>query len=425
MEESGNHSSRHHHRRRKENFLDRFFKNFFNSGAKTAPSEQQGAVYPASTESATAQDEPHPHHHRRQQKKENPVSVYFWQRMEQFAQMAERRREKRKRQKYQREYRRGRKTERLRNHPVRIFFRELFSKKVRSYYEEPEKQKAESSRQRNRLVIFSLNSTCIYIITFFIAYLTYQVAVMFTASRWSINSALFYYEVFFPIGNNSDKWNSFNITIITFMGPFISLIMGIIYILFYVRKVRISGLTKLFFFWLGLHSLNFFLGAFVGGMVTSQGFGYVIEWMFMPTWLRFGVALIFLFILGLVGYIHTRYFLQASGSVYWTHKGNKPWLILAGAVAPWFFSIIFLFIVRFPNVVPQHNNIVIYDSVMYMTMLFPIAAMFINFYATTDSSTPLTKSGTRRINWIYVILFVSLVLIFRLGLNSGFYYLPF
>lgn len=426
MEESGNHLSEHHHRRRKKNFLDRFFEKFFNRGAKPAASDQKGPAIPESTEATPVQGEPHPHrHHRRQPKIIDQVFGPFWKKMEQLAQMAERRRERKRKKKYQREYRRKRRKERLRNHPVRLFFKKLTSRKVRSYYEEPEKQKAEFSRQSKRLAIFSLNSFCIYLLTFFIAYLTYQVAVMFTASRWSINSVLFYYEVFFPIGNNSDKWNSFNIIVITFMGPFISLIMGVIYILFYVRKVRITGLTKLFFFWLGLHSLNFFLGAYVGGMITSQGFGYVIEWMFMSTWLRFTVALLFLFILGAVGYFQARSFLQASGSFFWTKKENKFWLILFGGAIPWFLSIIFLFIVRFPNVVPQHNNIVIYDSIIYITMIFPVAGMLINFRATTDSSAPLSKSGTRRINWFYLIAFLSLTLIFRLGLNSGFYYLPF
>lgn len=434
MDESHQQSSHKHHRHKKKNFLDSFLKQLFGSRSSTSPEAQEPAPSlpsspPAGVPGEISSEESHRHHRRQSPKKKNPIDEFITKFLLKLADRAERnrerRRERKRRRMHKREVRRKRRRERLRNHPVRIFFKKLFQKKQRGYYDEPQQQKSELIRQRKRLAYFSINSIIIYLITFFIAYLTYQAAVMLSASRWGINSVLFYYEVFFPIGNNSEKWNSFNIIVITFMGPFISLVMGVIYMLFFVRKDQVSGLRKLFFFWLGMHSLNFFLGAFTGGMITYQGFGYVIAWMFMPTWLKFAISILLLFSLALIGFLHTRFFLASTCSLFWTKKQNRPWVILFGAFLPWLLSIIFLFIFRYPRVIPQHSNIVVYDTIIYVTMIFAIIPMVFNFRTKPEFDPEMRRSSMRKVNWIYLLVFLGLAVIFRLGLNGGFYYLPF
>ena len=173
------------------------------------------------------------------------------------------------------------------------------------------------------------------------------------------------------------------------------------------------------------HYLNFFLGAFVGGAITQQGFGYVIEWLFMPTFIRFGLSIGFLFVMGLIGYLHSVYFLEASNSIYWTQKYYKNWLIIFGGILPWAFGTIFLFVLRYPYVIPQHPNIVVYDSIMYITMVFFIVPMLVNFEAKPVFDPSVRKARGRRINYLYVAIFVLAVLVFRLGLNDGFSYFVF
>jgi hypothetical protein len=261
--------------------------------------------------------------------------------------------------------------------------------------------------------------------TYLIAYVTYQALVMFIASRFGINSVFYFFEVAFPIGNNSSLWSDFNIILITFSGPFISVILGIYYLLMYARKVKTKGLSKLFSLWLSFHFLNFFMGAFVGGVITHQGFGYVIEWLFMPTFLRFGLSILFLFGIGIVGYIHTVYFLECSNSLYWTQRSKKNWLIVLGGIVPWAFGSIFLFLLKYPFIIPQHENIVVYDTVMYMTLVFFIAPMLVNFNAKPNFDQTVRKARGRRINWMYLALFVVIVVVFRVGLKDGFSYFVF
>lgn len=312
------------------------------------------------------------------------------------------------------------------NSSLQKFFKK-YTKESRPYYyyEETDQPKSEIQKQRKRLLHFAINSTVIFLITYIIAYTTYQVLVMFVASRFGINSVFYFYEVAFPIGNNSSLWSDFNIILITFLGPFISVILGVYYLLHYVRKEKTKGLTKLFVLWLSFHSLNFFLGAFVGGVVTHQGFGYVIEWMYMPTFLRFGLSIFFLFGMGVIGYLHTVYFLESSNSLYWTQGYKKNRLIIFGGLVPWAFGSVFLFILKYPFVIPQHENIVAYDTIMYMTIVFFIAPMLVNFKAKPSFDQTVRKAKGRRINRLYLLLFVLIMVVFRFGLQDGFSYFVF
>ena len=316
----------------------------------------------------------------------------------------------------------------FKNNAIQKFFKK-FTKESKPYYyyAETEEPRSEIQKQRKRLIHFTINSTVLFLIAYIIAYITYQAFVMFIASRFGINSVFYFFEVAFPIGNNSSLWDEsgFNIILITFSGPFISVILGVYYLLRSVRKEKTKGLTKLFVLWLSFHFLNFFLGAFVAGAITHQGFGYVIEWLFMAPFLRFGLSILFLFGIGVIGYLHTVYFLESSNSLYWTQKYKKNWLIIFGGIFPWAFGTIFLFILKYPFVIPTHENIVVYDSVMYLTFVFFIAPMLVNFPAKPNFDQTVRKARGRRINWTYLVLFVLIVVLFRVGLKDGFSYFVF
>jgi hypothetical protein len=316
----------------------------------------------------------------------------------------------------------------FKNSSIQRFFKK-FTRESRPYYyyAETDQPKSEIQKQRKRLLHFSVNSTLIFLITYVIAYSTYQALVMFVASRFGINSVFYFYEVYFPIGNtfNSGLWTDFNIVLITFSGPFISILLGTYFLILHVRKEKTKGLRKLFVLWLSYHFLNLFMGGFVAGVVTQQGFGYVIAWLFMPTFLRFGLSIIFLFLMGLIGYLHAVYFLESSNSLYWTQKYKKIWLIIFGGLIPWSFGAIFLFILKYPFVIPQHSNIVVHDTMLYITMVFFIAPMLVNFKEKPSFDQSVRKAKGRRINWMYLVLFVLIMVAFRAGLDSGFSYFVF
>ena len=323
--------------------------------------------------------------------------------------------------------RREEQKEKIRNFPFLQFFKKNFTRESKPYYyyAETDQPKSEIQRQRKRLLHFAVNSTILYLIAYFICYFTYQAVVMFVASRFGLNSVFYFFEVAFPAGNNSTLWSNFNIILITFSGPFICLMLGLYYLLLKAQKSENKGLIKLFYLWLAYHSLNFFLGGFVSGVITKQGLGYVIGWMYLPTFIRFGGSIIFLFLMSLIGFVNAKIFLETTNSVYWTQKKQRPVLVMFGAILPWAFSVIFLFILKNPTVIPQHENIVQYDSILYVTMIFFLAPMLVNLKVMPEFDATVRKAKGRRINWIYIIIFILIVVAFRVGLDSGFSYFVF
>ena len=282
---------------------------------------------------------------------------------------------------------------------------------------------SERKRQFRKLLLLSINSTAIFILAYLVSYLMYQFAVMFMAAHFGINSILYYYEVLFPIGNNSPLWSQYSIIVITFSGPFLLLVLGILYYRVIVPHEKVKGLLKLFFLWMALHCINYFFGGLIGGMITDQGFGYVVAWLFIPIVIKFLLSLISLFVLGLIGFTTTRYFLEASGSAYWVKKENKLKLLFYLCFIPWFIGSLFLFIIKIPNTLPQHENITVHDTIIYFSMIVMLSPIFFNEKAKV-SITRKTGEMTREsgFNSRYLIILLVLLILFRLGLNYGLYY---
>ena len=363
---------------------------------------------------------------RKRRRRKNRFREYFRKRREAYAYKRYQRRELNRKKKHRKAAAKEERVSWFRNNPIQRFFKKFtYESRPYYYYAETDQPRSETQKQRKRLLHFTVNSTILFLISYIVAYATYQGIVMFVASRFGINSVFYYYEVAFPAGNNSSLWSDFNIILITFSGPLICVLLGAYFLLGRVRKEQTKGLAKLFFLWLSFHYINFFLGAFVAGAVTQQGFGYVIEWMFMPTFLRFGLAILFLFAMGLIGYVHTYYFLESSNSIYWTQKYSRNWLVIFGGIVPWAFSALFLFILKYPFVIPQHANIVVYDAIMYITYVFFIAPMIVNFDVKVNFDASVRRARGRRINWLYVLIFVLILVIFRIGLKDGFSYFVF
>src|ERR1039457_5857668 len=216
MEESaGNH--RHHSHHPKKNILNDFLRKIFGSDTPSSPQAEITGQEPTSVSDGSSS-------RKHIRKKRNPLDAWFMRQLEKLADKMETRREKRYKRKFHRAMkRRQRKESKSKTNIFRSFYKKYFERKSHPYgyytLEGGDKEKQELRKQRRRLAFFSINSAILFVLTYLITYLTYQLAVMFVASRYGINSILLFYEVFFPVGNYSEKWNSFNIIIITFAGP--------------------------------------------------------------------------------------------------------------------------------------------------------------------------------------------------------------
>jgi len=271
-------------------------------------------------------------------------------------------------------------------------------------------------------VVYIFNSTVIFLITYIIAYLTYQFTVIIVASFFGIDSVLYYYELMFPIGNFSSLWTAFNIILITISGPLVSLIMGMVYYRFFMPKEGFSPLAKLFFLWLSFHSFNMFFGAYVAGVITDQGFGYVVNWLYLRFIVKFAIAMISLFILMVIGYHATRSLLETANSLQRISRENRAYFILTQALVPWLIGSIILLLIKIPNKDPQHENIIVYDLIIITTLVFTIIPTFFNRKAKPDSLRFKSKKRMK-FGWLYMLIAILLIVAYRLGLDNGLHFM--
>ena len=204
-----------------------------------------------------------------------------------------------------------------------------------------------------QMAVYIFNSMMLFLISYIVAYITYQLAVIIAASFFGIDSVLYYYEVFFPIGNYGALWTRYNIIMITISGPLVSLILGFVYFRLFLRRKGIGPMAKLFFWWLSFHSFSMFFGAYVAGVITVQGFGFATGWLYLPVFIKFLVALVSLFVLMAIGYYATSSLLETSNSYKRISGKNRGYFILTQALVPWLLGSLILLLIKIPDKNPQ------------------------------------------------------------------------
>lgn len=256
---------------------------------------------------------------------------------------------------------------------------------------------------------YTINSTSLFIISYILVYLLYQITVLVTASRWKLDSVLFYYDLAF--NDYSPLWTRYNILLVTFSGPFMALIVGFLFYRFFSVRPKVKGFLKLFFVWIAVHGFNFFFGAFATGVAFSEGFGYVPEWLSFNVFWEILTSLISLFILGIIGYYMASRFLETSNSAFRVRDENKLKFLFFQAFLPWLIGATIIFLVKIPNNMP-------YDTGNLLTLVFIVIPVLVNRYARPSISFEGDRKPTQ-IKWNFITFFVILMLAFRIGLNTG------
>jgi len=318
------------------------------------------------------------------------------------------------------------KSKRRRKHR-RSLFRRLFRKKPR---EEPVSflkpgEIPDEDKPKVSLGIYVrpiLNSTAMFMIAYQLCWFLYQLTVMVVASFSHIDSVLYYYEVMFPIGIYSPKWSQSNIIFITLSGPLISLIMWAIYRYVILKRFLFGQQVRLFLVWLCLNSMMLFFGAFVGGAITRQGFGYVVDWLYMNVAIRILFSMIFLNIIILLSWKIARFLPESSFSDSW--KVNRYGYILSRLVIPWFIGGGIMVLLKLTEVLPQHENIFNYDAFTLATLIFAVVPPLFNVkdrpHLIQNRKTYPRVHRSTVVFWVMIaVLLVSLV---RIGLSTGLHF---
>lgn len=270
--------------------------------------------------------------------------------------------------------------------------------------------------QMSRRVMITINSTIMYLIAFVAIYIVYQMAVIFTANNFGISGVLYYYTVFWPIGNSSPLWFPYyKIILITGSGPFISLLIGLIFFRVLVPYAK-NPVLKLFYLWIALHALNMFFGGFVSGVTTSDGFGYVALWLRMNIVFRIFFSLVFLFGLAAFGYYSTRYFLETALSPSFLTQEKRRLFLFYHVLLPSILGAAIVILVRIPNNPP-------YQVIVLATMLAATITAVFNRRAKPDRIKSFPKHHGRKLQVVYLIIMLVLMIGFRWGLAYGLHFI--
>jgi hypothetical protein len=266
-----------------------------------------------------------------------------------------------------------------------------------------------------------LNSLGLFLLSYLFIYLLYQSATIAIASVYGIDSVLYYYEVYFPIGNTSSLWTKTNIIAITLIGP---LVCGSLSVLLFriIQAKRIDNhILRLFLLWVAFQGAAHFLGAFVAGIITNLGFGYVANWMFMNVFFKILVSLVFLFVLSLSGYYSTN--AAMSNLPHGKRKyENRVGAMLSTYIIPWLLGTLLLFVVRIPDKTPQHEYINAYDTIILASMVFAIMPMIFRRHLLKYSGKIRGKTVSFTKGSLVLLMAAIILIVFRLVLSPGIHF---
>lgn len=261
-----------------------------------------------------------------------------------------------------------------------------------------------------------INSTALFVLSFIIVYYIYQLITLNTAKAFDIPTVLYSYRIYWPLYTYSTLYTRLALIVIFGTGPFISLMLGIVYYRLYLWARNKTVFIKTFLLWAGIHSITMFFGSYIVGVVTRTGFIYTSEWLFLSS--VFDVEEILFMIVSIialiiVGYYSTRHFILTSNSAIIIEPRIRLFYVLSKVFFPWLFGNLTLYFITFPN-----NPIEL--NILYVVSILIIAPVFSNYNTTTMQMLKVQKVPKKmKIGWIYVIVVVLILFIIRMILQKG------
>lgn len=263
---------------------------------------------------------------------------------------------------------------------------------------------------RNSFVLNTITSSILFIIAYFFTYFLYQLATAMMARVYHIPSVIYFFKTDFLIRSYSDLWTRENVILVSFIGPFISLILGfVLFRIFHFFKKR-TGLLKLFFLWCTLHAFNMFFGAYIAGAITNKGFGLVVLWLFFQLFLNITFSFICIIFLIFIGNISAKSFIQTAHHSSYISEPNRTYFLMGQALLPYIIGNILIFCISLPDVKP-------YQAFILAMMGFMIVPIVIN--PNNEKFKIVKEEIAHKLSLKLIIIFVILLIIFRFGLSYG------
>lgn len=262
-------------------------------------------------------------------------------------------------------------------------------------------------------IIHILNSLSSFLVAYLLIYLLYQLVVLITASFYDIDSILFYYKLDF--NDHSSLWDALNIIFITLSGPANSLFLGFFFYNFLFFKAKSYPRLQLFFLWSGLLAFAHFFSAFIAGIISMKGLGYVPMWLFWNDFTKFFFAILSLVVLVLIGYFSASRFLMTTNNGHRIHKNNRALFYLHQVIIPYLLGFLIIYLVKIPNNQAYDTLILAFSVFMFGSVFFHINVQIPPFL--------FQRKKVSMLNWVLILLAALMLYSWRVYLEEGLHFI--
>lgn len=219
-------------------------------------------------------------------------------------------------------------------------------------------------RTGNNFLIIFLNSTSYYILAFLFLYLLSQFAAAIAGMQFGFSSIIYHYKLIWAI--DSTEWTSDAVKLLYSLPPFLSLLIGFIFLLIYISLYDHTGKFKMFFLWTFAHGMIWFFGALLAGTILDKGFGYVVMYFYFLDTGKLIISLISLTLLLTVSTITTKWFLFSANSYFnQLNEHNRTFFTFSQVILPIVAGTAILIGAKLPNIT-YYELFVLLSSILFM-----------------------------------------------------------
>lgn len=195
--------------------------------------------------------------------------------------------------------------------------------------------------------IITLNSSSYYILSYLVVYLLYQVSTALASGIFNIPSVIYYNRMAFLV--KPEAWTFDSVKIIFSAGLVLSLIVGLISLVIYLRTIELDGIIRLFFLWGFIHGINMFVSSIMIGAIIYESAGYVLTWLYLSETTKMLLLFSGIAILLLSGTLMVKPMLFSANSYYnFLSVEDFPLFRWSQFFRPYLISACLILLVRFP-----------------------------------------------------------------------------
>jgi len=200
------------------------------------------------------------------------------------------------------------------------------------------------------------------------------------------------------------------------MGPFICLLLAILFLQVprWLKKYNLN--LKLFALWLSFHAFNTVFGGYIAGVITRTGFMYAIEWLFLTA--VFDKTEIFLLVMDVIamfvlGFFSTSYFLSVVNTKFIREPKYRIFYLIGNIAIPWILGNLSLFLLNLPN---NPTELLL----LYATSILIIIPVFSNYNSPKIQLMKFERIGGEfKVGWIYLVVVIAAFIYIRIMIYNG------